>query len=89
MDIFIYFFRNTLRFNGVVVDLNRYILYVNVFKPSLTNYPCSEKFSLELLPEEYLELSRVVGWNLFPEWLTAKSCLRVAGSFPDRYFTGF
>ena len=63
-----------LRFNGRVVDLCSYGLLCYVFKPSLTNYPYSKIFSLELLPEEYLELNRIVGWNLFAEWLTAKSC---------------
>ena len=49
--------------------------YVYVFKPSLTNYPDSKIFSLELLLEECSKLIRVVGWNLFAEWLTAKSFL--------------
>ena len=35
-----------------------WVSYVNVFKPSL------KIFSLELLPEEYWELTRVVGWKL-------------------------
>ena len=37
------------------------VSYLNVFKHSLTNYPYSKIFSLELLPEEYLERSRVAG----------------------------
>ena len=38
------------------------VSYVNVVKPSLNI------LFLELLPEEYLELTRVIGWKL-----TAKS----------------
>ena len=37
------------------------VSYLNVFKPSLTNYPYSKIFSLQLLLEEYLERNRVVG----------------------------
>ena len=40
------------------------ISYVNVFKPSLMKYPYLKIFFLELLPEEYLKLRRVVGWKL-------------------------
>ena len=54
-----------------------WVSYVNVFKPSLNI------LFLELLPEEYLELTRVVGWKL-----TAKSCCCVAGSSPHWCFTG-
>ena len=35
-----------------------WVSYVNAFKPSL------KILFLELLPEEYLELTRVVGWKL-------------------------
>ena len=48
-----------------------WVSYVNVFKPSL------KILFLELLPEEYLELTRVVGWKL-----TAKSWLLRCGEFP-------
>ena len=51
---------------------------VNVFKPSLTNYPYLKIFFLELLPEEYLELTRFVGWKL-----TAKSWLLRCREFPS------
>ena len=47
------------------------VSYVNVFKPSLNI------MLLELLPEEYLELTRVVGWKL-----TAKSWLLRCEEFP-------
>ena len=57
----------------------------NMFKLSLTNYPYSKIFR-ELLPEEYLKFSRVVGWNFFAEWLTTKSCLLPCGEFPPYYF---
>ena len=72
---FNFFFRMVLRFNGIVVDFYGYGLLCYVFKPTLTNHPYSKMFSLELLPVEYLELSRVVGWNLLAKRLTAKSCL--------------
>ena len=55
------------------------VSYVIAFNPSLTNYPYSKKFFLELLPEEYFEISRLVGWNHFAEWLTVKSCLLHCG----------
>ena len=45
-----------------------WVSYVNLFRPSLF---------LELLSEEYLELTRVVGWKL-----TAKSWLLRCGEFP-------
>ena len=48
-----------------------WISYDNVFTPSL------KILFLELLPEEYLELTRVVGWKL-----TAKSWLLRCGEFP-------
>ena len=48
-----------------------WVSYVNVFKPSL------KILFLELLPEEYLELTRVVGWKL-----TAKSWLLRCREFP-------
>ena len=48
-----------------------WVSYVNVFKPSL------KILFLELLPEEYLELTRVVGWKL-----TAKTWLLCCGEFP-------
>ena len=47
-----------------------WVSYVNVFKPSL------KILFLELLPEEYLELTRVVGWKL-----AAKSWLLRCGEF--------
>ena len=59
------------------------VSYVIAFKPSLTNYPYSKIFFLEFLGDEYLELSRMVEWNLFAEWLTAKSCLLHRGKFPS------
>ena len=40
------------------------ISYVNVFNPSLMKYAYLKTFFLELLPEEYLKLRRVVGWKL-------------------------
>ena len=56
------------------------ISYVNVFKPSLMKYPYLKIFFLELLPEEYLKLRRVVGWKLISKsWLL---------SFPLWCFTG-
>ena len=48
-----------------------WVSYVNVFKPSL------KILFLELLPEECLEFTRVVGWKL-----TAKSWLLRCGEFP-------
>ena len=49
-----------------------WISYDNVFTPSL------KILFLELLPEEYLELTRVVGWKV-----TAKSWLLRCGEFPQ------
>ena len=48
-----------------------WVSYVNVFKPSL------KILFLELLPEEYFELTGVVGWKL-----TAKSWLLRCCEFP-------
>ena len=58
---FDFFFQKVLRFNGVMVDFYGHGLLCYVFKPTLTNHLYSKMFSLELLPVEYLELSRVVG----------------------------
>ena len=52
-----------------------WISYDNVFTPSL------KILFLELLPEEYLELTRLVGWKLTAD-------CSVAGSFPNWCFTG-
>ena len=48
-----------------------WVSYVNVFKPSL------KILLVQLLPEEYLKLTGVVGWKL-----TAKSWLLRCGEFP-------
>ena len=48
-----------------------WVSYVNVFKPSL------KILFLELLPEEYLKLTGVVGWKL-----AARSWLLLCGEFP-------
>ena len=64
MNILIFFFLFFFHLIKMVLWLTsvNWVSYVNVFKPSL------KMLFLELLPEEYLELTRVVGWKL-----TAKS----------------
>ena len=72
MNILIYFFFTKYLVVMVfwLTSVN-WVSYVNVLKPSL------KILFLELLPEEYLELTGVVGWKL-----TAKSWLLRCGEFP-------
>ena len=51
------------------------------------NYPYSKILSVELLPVKYLELNTVVGWNLFAEWLTDKSCALLSPKYASANFT--
>ena len=71
MNILIFFFTKYLAIMVLWLTSVNWVSYVNVFKPSL------KIFSLELLPEEYLEITRVVGWKL-----TAKTWLLCCGEFP-------
>ena len=70
-EYFDFFFTKYLAVMVLWLTSVNWVSYVNVFKPSL------KILSLELLPEEYLELTRVVGWKL-----TAKSWLLRCGEFP-------
>ena len=72
MNILIFFFfSQNLGIMVLWLTSVNWVSYVNVFKPSL------KILFLELLPEEYLELTRVVGWKL-----TAKTWLLCCGEFP-------
>ena len=68
MDISGFFFTKYLAMMVLWLISVIWVSYVNLFRPSLF---------LELLSEEYLELTRVVGWKL-----TAKSWLLRFGEFP-------
>ena len=57
-EYFDFFFTKYLAVMVLWLTSVNWVSYVNVFKPSL------KILSLELLPEEYLELIRVVGWKL-------------------------
>ena len=70
--IFRFFFTKYLAIMVLYLTSVNWISYDNVFKPSL------KILFLELLREEYLELTRVVGWKL-----TAKSWLLRCGEFPQ------
>ena len=71
--IFLFYFFVTKYLAIMVLWLTsvNWLFYVNVFKSSL------KMLFLELLPEECLELTRVVEWKL-----TAKSWLLRCGEFP-------
>ena len=56
--IVFFFFTKYLALMVLLLTSVNWVSYVNVFKPSL------KILFLELLPEEYLELTRVVGWKL-------------------------
>ena len=68
MNILGFFFTKYLAMMVLWLTSVIWVSYVNLFRPSLF---------LELLSEEYLELTRVVGWKL-----TAKSWLLRCGEFP-------
>ena len=68
---FEFFFTKNLAIMVLWLTSVNWVSSVNVSKPSM------KILFLEFLPEEYLELTRVVGWRL-----TAKSWLLLCGKFP-------
>ena len=71
---FFFFFFHLIKMVLWLTSVN-WVSYVHVFKPSL------KMLFLELLPEEHLELTKVVGRKL-----TTKSWLLRCGEFPSLVF---